>query len=206
MGRAGRAFLVADEENPALILEELGQPPGGHNTAFIVVGGHIADIVASLKAGVDDDHGDFFPGGILDGPTEGPLIQRCKDDAVDSAADEVLNHCDLLSPVVFLLGAFPDDLDPEFLGGHQGAHVDRFPEFVGRPLGDHGELESRRSRGGRVLLAFSAAAGGSEEGEDERQRDGGSNFHARSISRLEGGVNQKPGREKERQAGTALPG
>ena len=102
---AGRAGLVADEEDPALAAEELAQAAGGQDAALVVVGGDEADVVLALEAGVDDDDRDLLAHGVLDGPDEGPVVERGQDDAVDAAADDVLDHGDLLGPVVLLLRA-----------------------------------------------------------------------------------------------------
>ena len=71
--------------------------------------------------------------------------------------DRVLHELDLLDPIVFLLRTLPDHLDvAQLLGGLERAGVNRLPELVGRPLGDHDHppllrLGPREARPARVL-------------------------------------------------------
>ena len=78
-----------------------------------------------------------LPTAASTGSTSALCIERRQHDSVDSGRDRVLHELDLLDPIVFLLWALPDDIDvSELVGGLERAGVQRFPELVGRSLGD----------------------------------------------------------------------
>jgi len=162
--RAGRAFLVADEEDLPLPAEELTQPLCGHDPALVIIGGDEADIVLTLKSRINDHDRDLFPGRVLNGAAERPVVEGGEDDAVDPAAYEVLHDRDLLGPVVLFLGAFPEDPDVQLPGRLDRPGMDGFPELVGHSLGDDGDLESFGPGSGLSAGLFPAAALDEEEG------------------------------------------
>ena len=88
-------------------------------------------------------------------------VQGRQHDPVDPGGDRVLDELDLLDPVVLLLGPEPDHFHiPQLLGRLERAGVDRLPELVGRPLGDHDHSPLPRLDPRRLApLAFSAWGG-----------------------------------------------
>ena len=88
-------------------------------------------------------------------------VERGQDDAVDPGRDRVLDELDLLDAIVFLLRALPDHLDvAQLLRGLHGARVDRLPELVRRPLGDHHHPPLLRLRPRKARAVALSAWGG----------------------------------------------
>ena len=100
--RAGRADRVAQKDDVALSAEQFAQVVAGQLPALVVVRGDEADVWVRLESGVEDDHGDSCLDGILDRFHQGLRIQRRQHDSTDPAAHEVLDHLDLLIPVILL--------------------------------------------------------------------------------------------------------
>ena len=65
------------------------------------------------KSKSTDDDGDAFPGSVGQHGNEGRVVERCDDDAVDAAGDEVLDDLDLCVAVVLLDRPFPQHVDVE---------------------------------------------------------------------------------------------
>jgi hypothetical protein len=119
----------------------------------------------ALQPGIDDHDRDPLPDRVLDRAQQGPLVEGREHDATHAAADEVLDHGDLLGPVVLLLRTFEDHFDAELFGGHQRAHVDGLPELVSGALGNDGDLRTRQRLGGGGFFRSGAATADQTEGQ-----------------------------------------
>ena len=116
----------------------------GLATTDIVVGRHETYIIVAFEAAVDYYHWYAVANRFRDGPAEGDVIKRGKDNPVDPTGDEIFHHPYLGLAVVFLERAFPDDLDAQvaqLLLGLDGTGVNGFPENVRGALRNNGNTD-----------------------------------------------------------------
>ncbi len=133
--RAGRALLIAQQQNVARALQQVAHPVRGHLAALRVVGGDKRHDLVGVERRVDHHRRDARASGLLDGPHDRRLIERRDDDARDVLAHEAFDHLHLLLAVVLAQRALPADGDLRARGvqlalGLDGAGVNGFPEFV----------------------------------------------------------------------------
>ena len=105
--RAGRAFLIAQHDDFALLVQALGHVGTCEASSAIIVGGDKGDEVFALKARVDNDDRDAAAYGIGDGHAKGGVVEGREYNARNAARDEVFDQCDLVFAVVFFEWAFP---------------------------------------------------------------------------------------------------
>src|SRR5262249_30981071 len=134
----------------------LGEPLAAELSAFDVVGGDEADVVAALQARVEDDDGNLLPDGLLHWRHESGFVERRDTDAGDAAADEAFHLRDLRVAIVFPQRSAPDDRDAEIRRGFLRARVDALPEDMRRAFRYHGNRDAGAATG--VAAALGAAS------------------------------------------------
>ena len=136
--RARRAFHVAEHHHTPFTSQDLDHALASQPAALVVVRGDEAHIVLAVEGGVDEHDRNAAPGGVHHRDTERFVVRRGQHDTRDAAAYERLDFGDLGLAVVLAPGAFPNHLDPKFLGCLHRAGVDGDPERVDGSLGNDG--------------------------------------------------------------------
>ena len=110
---------------------------GGQHAAVVVVGRDVADDLRRFQARVEDHDRDSLGDRRLDRLDQRPGVERGQHDAVDPAGDRVLDELDLLRRSSSFWGPARSRRHSQLVGRLERAGMDRLPELVGRPLGNH---------------------------------------------------------------------
>jgi hypothetical protein len=196
--RARGSFLVAHHDDVALALQQCADARGREPARLLVVGGNEADVAVPTHIRVDDQHRDAAALRLAQDRHERAIVERGQHDAVDPAREEVLHHLDLLVSIVLAHRTLPGHVRSQLAGSFDRPGVNRLPEFVRRPLGDHrdalargrGRLGGRGS--GRLARGLATARHRQDHQPDQRPAPRRPRNHSDTRTRSRAPVKREP--------------